>query len=516
MKFNDNFLKYLHMITKEKRKARTIEEFHQCFIDSPLEKKQTVGNKKSFPLIKSILVTLFIPGVVLAGYQFQNKVESPVRPEPSSEKITTQIKQDQLKQQTRDKYQNRIKSIQALLKEAKELIAQLDYPEDLTDLPTPAEFSKELNLLETSLRTRQEQEQISRIYRADVSKIKHQEEADKRQGRHQAELDNNYRIIEQEQKKRYQEQIELMEASRAQARARQEKQERLNLERVRQQREALEKEYKVEQARQQQVKLQQQLREQQAHGIRYQNISFIEPITGMGFIRVKAGTFMMGSPEKDVDRFFNETLHEVNLSKDYYLGKYEVTQREWEVIMGKNPSYFKNCGENCPVDNVSWNKVQEFIRRLNEKAKARGERGGFRLPTEAEWEYAARAGTKTPFSFGENINTSQVNYNGNEPYNGGRKGKYRVKTIEAYSLQGNAWGFHAMHGNVWEWVSDVYVSYPESSVTDPDVQSGGSRRVSRGGSWDDYAGYCRSSFRGRLKPNSSDNDLGFRLARSSY
>ncbi len=476
MKFHDNCLKYLQMITKEKRKARSIEAFHQHFIDSPLEKKQTVANKKSLPMIKSILVTLFIPGVALAGYQFQNKVESPARTEPSSEKITTQIKQDQLKQQTRDKYQNRIKSIQALLKEAKELIAQLDYPEDLTDLPTPAEFSKELNLLETSLRTRQEQEQ----------------------------------------KKRYQEQVELMAASRAQAQARQEKQERLNLERVRQQREALEKEHKMQQARQQQIKLQQQLREQQTHGIRYQNISFIEPITGMGFIRVKAGTFMMGSPEKDVDRFFNETLHEVNLTKDYYLGKYEVTQREWEVIMGKNPSYFKNCGENCPVDNVSWNKVQKFIRRLNETARARGERGGYRLPTEAEWEYAARAGTKTPFSFGENINTSQVNYDGNEPYNGGRKGEYRVKTVEAYSLQGNAWGFHAMHGNVWEWVSDVYVSYPESSVTDPDVQSGGSRRVSRGGSWDDYAGYCRSSFRGRLKPNSSDNDLGFRLARSSY
>jgi len=184
--------------------------------------------------------------------------------------------------------------------------------------------------------------------------------------------------------------------------------------------------------------------------------------------------------------------------------------------MGKNPSYFKNCGGNCPVENVSWEKVQEFIRRLNKKAKARGERERYRLPTEAEWEYAARAGTKTPFSFGENINTSQVNYNGNEPYNGGRKGEYRVKTVEVCGLQGNVWGFHEMHGNVWEWVSDVYVNYPENSVTDPDVQSGGTRRVSRGGSWDDDAGYCRSAFRGRLKPNSSDNDLGFRLARSTF
>lgn len=475
-----------------------------------------MNTKKTFPLIKGILAALFIAGVVLAGYQFQKKVESPVRPEPSREKITTQIKQDQLKQQTRDKYQKRIKSIQALLKEAKELIAQLDYPEGVTDLPTPEELSKELNRAETALRTRQEQEQISRKYRADVSKIKQQEEAVKRQAGYQAELDNNYRIIEQEQKKRYQAQVELMEALRAQALARQEKQKRLYQERKYQKREVLENKRKTEQARQQQVKLQPQLCEQQAQETSSQTISFTDPITGMGFIRVKAGTFMMGSPEKDVDRYRNEFLHEVNLTKDYYLGKFEVTQREWEVIMGRNPSYFKNCGENCPVDNVSWYKVQVFIRRLNEKAKARGERGGYRLPTEAEWEYAARAGTKTPFSFGENINTSQVNYNGNEPYNGGKKGEYRVKTVEACSLQGNAWGFHEMHGNVWEWVSDVYVSYPERSVTDPHVQSGGSRRVSRGCGWDDYAGYCRSAFRGRLKPNSSDDDLGFRLARSSY
>lgn len=405
----------------------------------------------NFPLIKSILVTLFISGVVLAGEQFQNKVESPVIAESSPEKITNQIKQDQLNKQTQDKYQNHIKSIQALLKEAKELIAQLDYLEGLSNLPTPAEFRKELNLVEAELRTRQEQEQ----------------------------------------KKLYQE-------------------------RVRQQRETLEKERKAQQARQQQVRLQPQLCEQQVPGTRSHKISFTDPITGMGFIGVKAGTFMMGSPEKDIDRFMNEFPHEVKLTKDYYLGKYEVTQREWQMIMGKNPSYFKNCGENCPVENVSWDKVQEFIRRLNERAKARGERGRYRLPTEAEWEYAARAGSKTPFSFGENIITSQVNYNGNEPYNGGRKGEYRVKTVEACSLQGNAWGFHEMHGNVWEWVSDVYVNYPEKSVTDPNAQSGSSRRVARGCGWDDYAGYCRSAFRGRLKPNSRDNDLGFRLARSSY
>jgi len=466
-------------------------KFNNNFVDSPFVEKQISDNKKSFPFIKSILATFFIAEVVLAGSQFPNKVESPFRPEVSPEKTITKINQVQLKQQARDKYQNRIKNIQALLKQVKEQIAQLDYPEDLTDLPTPEEFRKELNLAETALRIRQEQEQISRKYQADVSKIKQQEKAVKRQAGHQAEPDNNFRIIEQEQKKRHQAQVEFQEKVR-----------------------------KTQHAYQQQIKLQQayqyQLREQQAHEIRNQNSNITDPITGMRFIRVKAGTFMMGSPLKDFDRFNNETLHKVNLTKDYYLGKYEVTQGEWQVVMGKNPSYFKNCGKNCPVDNVSWDKVQKFIRRLNEKSRAMGLRGGYRLPTEAEWEYAARAGTKTPFSFGENINTSQVNYDGNEPYNDGRKGEYRVKTLGIFSLQGNAWGFHKMHGNVWEWVSDIYVDYPENSVTDPNVQSGGTRRVSRGGSWDDYAGYCRSAFRGRLKPNSSDNDLGFRLARSTF
>ena len=478
-------------------------KFNNNFVNSPLGIKQKSVNKKSFPLIKSILATLFIAEVALAGDQFQNNIESPVRLEASPGKTTTQIQQDQLKQQTRDKYQNRIKHIQALLKQVKEQIAQLDYPEDSTDLPTPAKFSKELNLIESTLRNRQEQE-----------------EAGKRQARHQAEADNNFRIAEQQQNKRHQAQIELIEALRARDLAHQEKLKRLNQEHEQQKREAQEKTRKAEQEYQQQIKLQltrqQQIREQQAHEIRNQKRHITDPITGMSLIRVKAGTFMMGSLVKDVDRFNNEILHEVNLTKDYYLGKYEVTQAEWEMVMGKNPSYFKNCGKNCPVDNVSWNKVQKFIRRLNEKAKAMGLRGGYRLPTEAEWEYAARAGTKTPFSFGENINTAQVNYNGNEPYNGGSTGEYRERTIGTFSLQGNAWGFHEMHGNVWEWVSDVYVDYPENSVTDPHIQSGGTRRVSRGCGWDDYAGYCRSAFRGRLKPNSSDNDLGFRLARSTF
>jgi len=310
-----------------------------------LEKKQTSsGNKISFLLIKSILVILFIPGVVLAGDQFQNKVKSPLKPDSSHERITTQIKQYQLNKQTRDQYQNRIKSIQALLKEAKEQITQLYYPDSLTDLPTPSELSNELDLVETTLRTRLELERLSRKYLADIRKIKQQEEVVKSQVRHQMQLDSNYKIIKQEQNKKHQTQVELMASIRAQALVRQKKQERLNQERERQMKESLDQERKAQQARQQQFILKQQLCEKQAPGTRNQNVSFTDPITGMGFIRVRAGTFMMGSPNKDVDRFMNEFPHEVKLTKDYYLGKFEVTQGDWELIMGKNPSYFKNCG----------------------------------------------------------------------------------------------------------------------------------------------------------------------------
>ncbi|MCW8931607.1 MAG: SUMF1/EgtB/PvdO family nonheme iron enzyme [Gammaproteobacteria bacterium] len=434
-----------------------------------------------------LLMILFIAGTILAIYQFQNQIEFPNRSESTIEleQRTSEIKQDLPKQSTRENYQTRIQNIQALLNEAKEQIAQLNYPEGITGLMTPDELKNELNLTEKLFRNSQEQA----IY--------------------QTEFDNNYQKIEQEQ-------IELMKTLRAQALAYQEKQKRLNLEHQRQIRQTLEQERIAIQMSGQQTKPQKKLCEKNIQEKINNKNNFKDPITGMDFIRVKAGTFMMGSPLNEADRFFNEVPHEVKLTKDFYLGKYEVTQREWQMIMGKNPSYFKNCGGNCPVDSVSWNKVQEFIRRLNERAKKRGERGGYRLPTEAEWEYAARAGTNTPFSFGENITTTQVNYNGNEPYNGSKVGDSNVKTIAACSLQANAWGFYEMHGNVWEWVSDIYDDYPERSVTDPNVQSGGSRRVNRGGSWDDDAGYCRSAFRGRLKPNSSDNDLGFRLARNSY
>jgi len=189
-------------------------------------------------------------------------------------------------------------------------------------------------------------------------------------------------------------------------------------------------------------------------------------------------------------------------------------------VMGNNPSHFKNCGDDCPVEHLSWNDVQPFIHKLNQREGS----NTYRLPTEAEWEYAARAGTKTPFSFGRCLSTDQSNYNGNYPLSGCVKGKYRKRTIAVASFQPNSWGLYDMHGNVWEWCQDWYGDYPSVSwsVTNPTGGPPGDKddrvfyrgRVTRGGSSDSYARHCRSAFRHRLEPNSYSAHMGFRLVRN--
>jgi len=224
--------------------------------------------------------------------------------------------------------------------------------------------------------------------------------------------------------------------------------------------------------------------------------------------------FKMGSPSNEAGRDDDETEHTVILSQGFYLGKYEVTQGQWEKVMGSNPSdnthIFSNT-DNYPVEKVSWNDVLRFIQKLNSQTD---NRYGYRLPTEAEWEYAARAGTRTPFSFGDIITPQQANYDGNYPYNGGAKGIYRKTTVPFGSLPANAWGFHEMHGNVWEWVQDGYGDYPSNTVTDPQGASSGSSRVNRGGSWLNVARYLRAAGRSYGSPGSQFNSLGFRLART--
>ena len=209
----------------------------------------------------------------------------------------------------------------------------------------------------------------------------------------------------------------------------------------------------------------------------------------MKFVWIPPGSFVMGSPKQEKERFEDETQHKVTLTKGFYMGVYTVTQEQWKLVMGNNPSHFKG-EKNLPVDMVSWNDCQEFIKKLREKDKKL-----YRLPTEAEWEYACRAGTITPFHFGETISTDQANYDGNFIYGTGKKGMCREKTTPVGGFPANAWGLYDMHGNVWQWCQDWYSDYPQKDVVDPQGAEKGDFRVLRGGSWSIHPEYGRSACR---------------------
>jgi formylglycine-generating enzyme required for sulfatase activity len=246
------------------------------------------------------------------------------------------------------------------------------------------------------------------------------------------------------------------------------------------------------------------------------------------FVEITAGKFMMGSPENEPSRDNDERQHEVTISKSFKMGKYEVTQGQWRAVMGDNPSYFKG-SDDLPVEKVSWSDVQAFIRKLNDGTERCGDTttaegfkkawstlGCYRLPTEAEWEYAARAGTTTPFYTGHNITTDQANYNGNYPYNNNAKGVYRKKTVSVKELDAaNPWGLMHMSGNVWEWNQDRYnENYDLSNTVDPMGATSGSDCVIRGGSWYINAQYVRSAYRYRGVVGSRNDLVGFRVVRT--
>ena len=214
-------------------------------------------------------------------------------------------------------------------------------------------------------------------------------------------------------------------------------------------------------------------------------------------VLIPAGKFVMGSPESEEGRHKNETQHEVTLTKPFYMGKYEVTQEQWEAVMGNNPSRDK--GPKLPVTNVSWKDCQKFIKKLNAKTD-----GGYRLPTEAEWEYACRAGTKTAFSFRDKITPKDANYNDSKIGKPVAVGRYNP----------NAFGLYDMHGNVWEWCEDWYGDYPAGSVTDPKGPATQEIPVLRGGSFICHGLIACSSFRRFLTPVDRLYDGGFRLART--
>ena len=218
---------------------------------------------------------------------------------------------------------------------------------------------------------------------------------------------------------------------------------------------------------------------------------------------IPAGTFIMGSPVDELNRKANEQQHEVSLSA-FKMSKYEITFAQYDRFCeatGREKPDDEGWGrKNRPVIHVSWHDAVAFADWM-----------GCRLPTEAEWEYACRAGTTTPFNTGDNLTTNQANYNGNFPYNNNVKGEFVSQTLTVGSFAPNAWGLYDMHGNVWEWCSDWYDEYPGTPQTNPTGPESGIFRVFRGGGWRNYAQLCRSAFRYNYFPEHNHFNIGFRL-----
>ena len=256
-----------------------------------------------------------------------------------------------------------------------------------------------------------------------------------------------------------------------------------------------------------------------------------------GFVLIHGGTFQMGSLETEAWRVEDETAHTVTTG-DFYMGQYEVTQEEYQAVTGENPSAFSVSVANLPVENISW---MDAVRYCNARSTLEGltpvytvdgqtvswdrSANGYRLPTEAEWEYACRAGTDTPFNTETSISADEANYWGHYPYliednyftQGNletKPGVYRETTIAVGSFQPNAWGLYDMHGNVGEWVWDWYGSYETGEQTDPTGPVSGTLRVNRGGGWNDFAKNLRSAYRATLPQDSSSFNLGMRLVRN--
>jgi formylglycine-generating enzyme required for sulfatase activity len=232
----------------------------------------------------------------------------------------------------------------------------------------------------------------------------------------------------------------------------------------------------------------------------------------------------MGSPVSEPDRSDNEAPHQVTVG-GFYMGKYEVTKAEYEAVMETNPNPGNFNRANLPVEQVSWFDAIDYCNRLSRReglteaytVSGNGDSrtvtwnrqaNGYRLPTEAEWEYACRAGTTTSFNTGNTITTDQANYNGNAAET------YREQTTPVGSFAPNAWGLYDMHGNVWEWCWDRYGDYPGEARNNPEGASSGRSRVFRGGSWSRAAQFVRSAGREYDSPSYRDSTLGFRLART--
>ena len=234
---------------------------------------------------------------------------------------------------------------------------------------------------------------------------------------------------------------------------------------------------------------------------------------GMKLVLIHKGTFMMGSPIEEEGAINDEKQHQVTISKDYYLGATEVTQGQYEKVMGTNPSEFqkrvirKSDSSMYPVEQVSWENAVEFCKKLSALPEENKAGRMYRLPTEAQWEYACRADGKMAYSFGESLKSL-----GDYAWFGGNSND---QTHPVGEKKPNAWGLYDMHGNVWEWCSDWYDEYPKGTISDTTGPKEGSGRVRRGGSWFGGAAFCRSASRTWIIPSHRNYDLGFRVALSS-
>ncbi|HXW07302.1 MAG TPA: formylglycine-generating enzyme family protein [Vicinamibacterales bacterium] len=231
-----------------------------------------------------------------------------------------------------------------------------------------------------------------------------------------------------------------------------------------------------------------------------------DPETGMQFVLIRPGSFRMGTPADEPQREAGEVPHTVRITRAFYLGRYEVTQGEWMSVMGENPAAFGDCGARCPVETVSWQAVKEFIHRLNE-----GSVRGFRLPTEAEWEFACRAGDSEAFGRSSTLSSREANIHGEFPYHA-PKGTFRGRPVPVGYFQPSGWGLYDMAGNVWEWVEDAYCPYPDGPVSDPRGACGSPLKVIRGGSWAFNGASARCGLRYTHRPEDAGHSLGFRLA----
>lgn len=255
-----------------------------------------------------------------------------------------------------------------------------------------------------------------------------------------------------------------------------------------------------------------------------------------GLVRIEGGTFLMGSPEEERQREADETLHEVSVSS-FYLSPTEVSQQEYEAVMGTNPSH--HTGADLPVENVTWYDAIAFCNALSEREGLEPvytiedktvtwdrSANGYRLPTEAEWEYASRAGTDTVFTFGNQVHSDFCNFEGSYPYlieenyvthtnDEVVTSTNRGETIAVDELEASAFGLHQMEGNVSEWVWDYYGPYDAEDTSDPAGADSGSLRVNRGGGYNDFGKHLRSAYRSATNPEDPDQNLGFRIARNA-